>query len=267
MSQAVAPSVSVIIPVFNQSALTRRCLDSLLANSLCLKEVLVINNASTDDTAALLTQYASQPNSLIRVITNTQNLGFGRAVNQGFREATGDYLVELNNDTWVMHGWDQALVDAMRALGVDVVSPYFYERPHSDDLTHLAKQFVRRNHGRARHHFAAICFMIRRGAYDRLKFDHGGLFDERFFVTYEDTDLLKRMGDLGIRYAQTGSCFLWHHSMATRQAPGALPPRYEQEGLRLFIEKWGYDPRPADHTLAARLRRRWWKIKNRYGIF
>lgn len=189
-------------------------------------------------------------------------------MNQGLRKCTGQYLVVLNNDTWLMPGWDRALVDDLEDFELDVVAPYFYERAYSDDLPQIARRFVERNDGRIRHHFAAILFMIRRQAFETLKFrDHGGLFDERFFVTYEDTDLLRRMRDLKMKYGQTGSCLVWHHSMATRSVPGALPPAYEQEGLRLFQEKWGYDPRPEEHTFAARLRRRWWKVKERFGAF
>lgn len=269
-------NVSVVIPVYNQSHLTRRCLDSLYSNSLDLKEIFVVNNASKDDTPEVLASFAGRPGPRLEVIHNSENSGFGRAVNQGLRKCTGDHLVVLNNDTWLMPGWDRALSgstgssppfskDSRKSL--DVVIPYFYEKPFSDDIPRIAEEFVRRNQGRIRHHFAAILFMITRSAFERLKLPHGGLFDERFFVTYEDTDLLRRMRDLGVTYGQTGSCFIWHHSMASRSAPGALPPWYEQEGLKLFIEKWGYDPRPAEHTLTARLRRRWWKIKDKYGRF
>lgn len=263
-----AATVSVVIPVFNQSHLTRRCLESLFAHSHGLKDVFVINNASKDDTAEVLREFQERVGRRLTVISNPENVGFGRAMNQGLRLASGDFLVCLNNDTWLMPGWDAALVAEMERARLDVIAPYFYEGPWEDDLRPRAAAFVARNRGRLRGHFAAILFMIRREAFEKLRFpEHGGLFDERFFVTYEDTDLLRRMRDAGMRYGQTGSCFVWHHSMASRSAPGALPPWYEQEGLRLFIEKWGYDPRPADHTLRARLRRRWWKILEKRGRF
>ncbi|MBS1959548.1 MAG: glycosyltransferase family 2 protein [Bdellovibrionales bacterium] len=277
MDNSITPSansnaVSVVIPVYNQSHLTRRCLESLAANSRNLKELFVINNASKDDTESVLLTFSGQFGTVrFQVITNTENKGFGRAVNQGLRLCTGSHLVVLNNDTWLMPGWDQALVSVMDTRGVEFVVPYFYERPWlsgPDEMESLAARFVTRNLGRTRVHWAAIMFMISRGAFERLKFaEHGGLFDERFFVTYEDTDLWERARELGMRSLQTATCLIWHHSMASRAAPGSLPPAYEQEGLKLFIDKWGFDPRPRDHTLAARLHRRWRKIKDHWGMF
>ena len=264
---AGAKSVSVVIPVFNQSHLTRRCLESLFAHSLNLKEVFVVDNASKDDTYEVLLTFQGRPGPTLTLISNTENKGFGRAVNQGLRLCTGDYLVVLNNDTWLMPGWDAALIEGHFESGADFIGPYFYEGPFEADLRARAADFVARNRGHFRHHFVPILMMMTREAFTKLRLDHGGLFDERFFVTYEDTDLVERMTRLGLQYTQTGSCFIWHHSMATRSAPGALPPGYEQEGLKLFFDKWKFDPRPRDHTLIARLRRRWWKIKENSGRF
>jgi hypothetical protein len=72
------------------------------------------------------------------------------------------------------------------------------------------------------------------------------------------------MKSFGMNYAQTGSCFIWHHSKGTRDH---LPSGYEQEGLRLFMEKWGFDPRLQEHTLWARWKRRYWKILEKRGLF
>ena len=130
-----------------------------------------------------------------------------------------------------------------------------------------AHEFVTRNQGKIRHHFVPILMFFSRKAVEKIRFDHGGIFDERFFVTYEDTDLRHRMDLAQMRYGQTGSCYIWHHSMGTRSTPGALPKGYELEGLKLFTEKWGFDPRPKDHTVPAKLKRRFWKWKEQRGLF
>jgi GT2 family glycosyltransferase len=262
--------VSVVIPVFNKIELTNRCLDSLLKNSKALSEVFVVDNASSDGTPQALQDWAprfTEQGIRFQVIRNGQNLGFGRACNQGVRLSTGEFVAIVNNDTWLMEGWDQTLIDEARDRDLDEVGPFFDERPWVDPPEARAQEFLRRNPAGFRKHFVPIVMFFRRQSVERLKFDHGGLFDERFFVTYEDTDLLHRMRQLKMCYGQTSRCYIWHHSMGTRGTPGMVPSGYELEGLKLFIEKWGFDPRRAEHTLIERWKRKYRTWTAARGLF
>lgn len=103
------PLVSIIIPVFNQWEITRSCLTSILENSGNIPyEVIVADDASYDETRNIL-HYASN----IKVIVNKTNLGFLMNCNNAARQATGNYLVFLNNDTIVQPGWLKPLFDLM----------------------------------------------------------------------------------------------------------------------------------------------------------
>lgn len=266
--------VFAVIPVYNQSELTDRCLRSLLTHSRVLERVVIIDNASHDETPTLLARYESEfihSGIPFEIIRNETNLGFGKACNQGIRKflaSTAPFLAIINNDTWLMPDWDQALVGAASHFHLDCVGPYFFEKPFQEDLPKLAETFVWRNRNQLRHHFVPILIGLTRSATVRLSSDcagsKGGIFDERYFVTYEDTDLLHRMRLQGMRYGQTGACFIWHRSSGTRSQ---LPSGYEQEGLKLFMEKWGFDPRAQDHTVLAKLRRRYWKTLESFGRF
>ena len=262
--------VTVIIPVFNKVELTKCCLQSVLENSRSVKSVVVVDNGSHDETASALTDFSPRFESRqisFTVIRNEKNLGFGSACNQGIRIAETEFVAILNNDTWVMFDWDQALISAIREKKLDLVGPFFDERPWTEAMPERARQFLNQNKETYRKHFVPILMFFSQDAIRRLKFDHGGIFDERFFVTYEDTDLLFRMRQLGIRYAQTSLCYIWHQSMGTRSKNTLLPEGYEAEGLRAFIEKWGFDPRPADHTFWERLKRRRRKARAMKGLF
>ncbi|GAC1390886.1 MAG: hypothetical protein NVSMB31_08040 [Vulcanimicrobiaceae bacterium] len=110
--------VSIIIPVFNKSGLTRVCLNAL-RRTLPTKmdwEVVVIDNASTDDTQIVLAEFP-----WIRMVRNLANLGFAGANNQGAAIASGTLLILLNNDTEPQAGWVQALVQAAQGENVGVV--------------------------------------------------------------------------------------------------------------------------------------------------
>jgi GT2 family glycosyltransferase len=262
--------VSVIIPVFNKSGFTRRCLDSLLENSTRVSDVRVIDNHSTDDTPAVLAAFEplfrekAMPLACIRT---DSNLGYGRACNIGIREARGEWIALLNNDTWLMPSWDQRLIDDAVKRNLDLIGPHFDERPWTDSMEARSREFAERNRDRFRKHFVSILMFFRRTSLDRLRLEHGGIFDERFFVTYEDADLRHRMDISGMHYGQTSNSFIWHQSMGTRSTPGLLRPGYEQEGLRLFMEKWGFDPWKAENTLLQKLRRKFRKSRAARGLF
>lgn len=258
-------NISVVIPVYNQAHLTERCLVSLLENSLIAKELFVVDNNSTDTTSILLKKFQQKFSSKgwnMQIISNHENVGFGRACNQGIRASSGDHVVILNNDTWLMPGWDEALLRRLNDLNADMVGPYYDESAFDAENTpKMAKKFVSRNRNKSSIDFVAILMFFRRATLDEI-----GLFDERFFVTSEDDDLRVRMERAGKRYFQVGDCYIWHHSSGTRHSQ-KLPSNFEEEGLRLFIEKWGFDHRGRNKTIYAKVRRKWRKIKASMGLF
>ncbi|MDQ3135078.1 MAG: glycosyltransferase family 2 protein, partial [Acidobacteriota bacterium] len=115
--QRHAPSVSdrlirasIIIPVFNKIEFTFQCLRSLLQEiDFNVDEVIVVDNASLDETAQVLAHFGD----FVQVIHNAENRGFVDACNQGAAVARGRYLVFLNNDTVVLPGWLKHLVETV----------------------------------------------------------------------------------------------------------------------------------------------------------
>ena len=101
------PEVTIIIPVFNQWAYTAACLRSL-AETACRAryEVIIVDDQSSDETAERL----ATVEGLIS-IRNKKNLGFIGSCNRGSTEARGKYIVLLNNDTQVLDGWLDILLN------------------------------------------------------------------------------------------------------------------------------------------------------------
>jgi GT2 family glycosyltransferase len=257
--------VSVVTPVFNQYLHTERFLNCLFENSSRLLEIIVIDNHSTDKTPETLTRFKTLfENKKIgfHIISNDENRGYGRACNQGIKLARGRYIAISNNDVWLMPNWDEALVQKIEELDADMVGPHFDEKS-TDVRTAEIKlpQFLRRNSGKFRREYVPVLSFFKKTSLDQL-----GGFDERFFLTYEDADLHKRMNDLEMKYYKVADCYGWHSSKGTR-ATAKLPADYEIEGLRLYMEKWGFDPRTHEHTYSGRLKRRWQKVKDGLGLF
>jgi GT2 family glycosyltransferase/glycosyltransferase involved in cell wall biosynthesis/SAM-dependent methyltransferase len=101
------PLVSIIIPVHNQLGFTLQCLRSLRNHSTRYRiEVLVIDDCSKDATSKVLPTL-----DWVRYLRNETNEGFLRSCNTAAAQAQGDYLVLLNNDTVVLPGWLDELID------------------------------------------------------------------------------------------------------------------------------------------------------------
>jgi GT2 family glycosyltransferase len=89
------PLVSVVIPNWNGKKYLETCITSLLNQSYDNIEIIVVDNASTDDSVEYLQKNFPQ----VKVIRHNQNMGFGAANNAGIRLAQGNYMMMLNNDT------------------------------------------------------------------------------------------------------------------------------------------------------------------------
>jgi glycosyltransferase involved in cell wall biosynthesis len=93
------PTVSVVIPAYNAGWCVRKAVDSVLAQDRCDFEVIVVNDGSTDDTAAVLAEYGPA----IRVI-DQPNGGMSNARNAGIRAARGEFIAFLDSDDWWLPG-------------------------------------------------------------------------------------------------------------------------------------------------------------------
>jgi GT2 family glycosyltransferase len=91
--------ITAIIPTFNRAGLLRKVLTDLRAQTLPVTEILVVDNGSGDESAAVAESFDA------RVLRESANLGFCRAVNRGVGEATGEWLAILNNDVELPSDW------------------------------------------------------------------------------------------------------------------------------------------------------------------
>lgn len=87
------PKVSVVLVLWNQAPLTLACLQGLAGEFDLPLEVVIVDNASSDQTGALLERLNGA-----RILRNQENVGFLKAVNQGVAEASGEHVLLLNND-------------------------------------------------------------------------------------------------------------------------------------------------------------------------
>jgi GT2 family glycosyltransferase len=234
---------SIVIPVHGRAGLTRRCLDAILADPPRTGfELIVVDDASPDDTAEMLHSYADA----VRVVSRKENGGFARTCNDGAAAAAAEYLVFLNNDTTPAAAWLDALVafaDREPRAGV-VGSKLLFP---NDTVQHAG--VVVCQDGRPRHIYAgfpadhpavsrvrrfqavtAASMLVRRKAFERA-----GGFDTAFRNSLEDTDLCLRLAELGHETWYCPDSVVYHHESASR----ARRSGEVTDAGRLFAERWG----------------------------
>ena len=111
--------LSVIVPVYKAEQTLRKCVDSLLAQTISDLEIILINDGSPDGCEAILDDYAARFPDKIRTKT-VSNGGQGRARNFGLELARGDWLGFVDSDDWVQPEMYETLISAAEREGADL---------------------------------------------------------------------------------------------------------------------------------------------------
>ena len=99
--------VSIIIPVYNGSKFIRRVLYSILIQSYSNYEVIIVDDASTDNTLDIIKEFTDHR---IKIITHSENKGVGVARQTALKNATGDFVVFVDSDDVIKDDFLQTLV-------------------------------------------------------------------------------------------------------------------------------------------------------------
>ncbi len=180
---------SIIIPVYNVEPYLRECLDSVLQQSFADWEAICVNDGSTDNSAAILEEYAVK-DGRIKVV-NQSNAGTATARNTGMRIARGDYLVFLDSDDWLESHSLQTIAEKLKGEEVLCFSGRrfieYTRKYHAPDalpekLYESGMAYYNENALLPRD-FAFVCVVLR--AYQRrFLLEYGLFFDDD--ITYED---------------------------------------------------------------------------------
>ena len=216
-------TASVVVPNFNGRRWLPGCLDSLAAQTLAPAEVVVVDNGSSDGSAALASERPG-----VRVLQLSRNLGFAAAANRGIAATDADGVALVNTDVVLADDWLERMVAALS--GAPDIGAVACKMVDLDDPTVLydAGDVLRRDgvceqRGRFERDegrfdepgevFAACAgaALYRRGAV----LDVGG-FDERFFLYLEDVDL-------GLRLRLAGWRCRYEPAVARHAGQGSAP--------------------------------------------
>jgi cellulose synthase/poly-beta-1,6-N-acetylglucosamine synthase-like glycosyltransferase len=191
--------ISFVVPAFNEEKTLGRNLEAIIeeiVRSKCVAEVIVVNNASTDETRSLAASFAEV------IVVDEPVKGLVQARKAGFERATGMLIANVDADTIVMQGWlDHVLREFRRHPGLVALSgPYiYYDVPKRTRaavrafycmgyIFYVLNRFVLRVGSMLQ----GGNFVVRRSALEAI-----GGFNQEFSFYGEDTDLARRLNAVG----------------------------------------------------------------------
>ncbi len=248
-STANDPMVSVVVVTYNNLELTRACLASLEDHSdYANLEIIIVDNASGDGSREFLEEWAAKGHNR-KLILNDDNRGFAAANNQGLAVASGDYLVLLNNDTFVTPGWIRTLLKHLQLdKSIGLIGPVTNNIGNEakiniayGDMTEMlaaSADYTRKHIGQTfpLHTAAFFCVMMRRDVYERV-----GTLDETFGRGFfEDDDYCRRIEQIGLRIVCAEDVFIHHHLSASfNKLRSAERQALFEQNKATYESKWG----------------------------
>lgn len=191
--------ISILIVNWNGEKFLEDCFNSLHTQSYKNFEVIFVDNASTDGSLPLAERLASALNLDVKFVELDRNAGFAEGNNEGLKYSTGQYIALLNTDTVAEKDWLKNLIEAMEEnpeVGICasklIVAGENVIDSAGDGYSTFGHAF-KRGEGNLPQNFIKkeYVFGACAGAalYRRKMIDEIGLFDEDFFLIFEDTDL------------------------------------------------------------------------------
>lgn len=247
----MTPYVSIVVVTHNQWNYTYMCLNGLRRFTTVPYEVIVVDNASTDETRHAL--YKKKKHwDVLRVLENRINCGFAAGTNRGIQHARGDVLVLLNNDTLPSYRWldnPLKLLQSRKRAGIvgpvsNRVIPQQKVRTHLRSVADVHRFCRQHNHTnpkrwRQTRLLSGFCMIFPRELVEQV-----GLLDERFGVgTYEDDDFCIRAQRHGYTCWVAGDTYVHHFGNRSFKRDGYNEFRkILKQNRQYYIYKWGQNP-------------------------
>lgn len=230
--------MTVVVPTLAAPPVLRDCLASLERQSFRDFEVVVVDNSGAGEVRS------RGWGDWFRLIENRTNLGFGAAINQGFRASRAPFLAALNDDAVAAPGWLEALVEAIERrhdagmCASRVVLAGAGTLDSAGMLLAADGSSKQRGHGRLPEEYSReeeVLFASGSAAlYRRAMLEEIGLFDEDFFLYCEDTDLGLRARWAGWSCLYVPGAVVEHHYSHTAGRASPLKAYYVERN-RLFV--------------------------------
>ncbi|MGB1249176.1 MAG: glycosyltransferase family 2 protein [Candidatus Promineifilaceae bacterium] len=281
------PFVSIVIVSWNSCSDLARCLPTLVAQQYTAYELIIVDNASDDNSA----EFVQQTFPTAQIIQNHENVGFAAASNQGFAAGRGEILIGLNPDTRVASEWLCELIKPFADSHIGLTTPRIVLMDNPDQINTCGNEIsltgltfcIGVNQSTAQFDkttpqavsaISGAAFAMSRACYIAT-----GGFDPSYFTYYEDTDLSLRATLAGFSTVFVPSSIVQHdyqfrmsaHKMywIERNRQITLLKCLRRNTLLILLPSllfgeliaWGYAILNGPATALAKARALWWILR------
>lgn len=218
----------IIIPIYNKLSLTKDCLAGIYKFTHISFNLILIDNDSSGETRDYLTGFRASRSNVV-LVRNSENLGWVKAVNQGFRLSESPYVCIMNNDVIVRSdGWLSSIIATIELEpDIGLANPQFeIKKKVRQDNPFIEIDFCR-----------GYCILIKRAVLEKI----GGLDENYGFGYYDDDDYSVRALRAGFRCVRVDNVFVEHIRDSTFSALFTDEKRRSllEKNKMLFYSKWG----------------------------
>ncbi|NQT75360.1 MAG: glycosyltransferase family 2 protein [Candidatus Omnitrophica bacterium] len=217
----------IIIPVWDEPGLTKKCVDSIRQNTSLPYKIVIIDNASSVETAQCLKGLSEK--GWITLIRNERNLGFPAAVNQGMASLDAPYACILNNDTAVYRGWlREMILIAEGDSSIGIVNPASNNLGQKGPEPGFSGKWIEMAM------CTGFCMLIKRTLIEKI-----GNFDEIYSPgNFEDADFSKRAIRAGYKCVMARGAYV-HHEENTSFKKRKDWNKGFKRNREIFNKRWG----------------------------
>ena len=225
--------LSIVIPTCDRAELLAGCLGAARNATQASCEIVVVDGASADGTAAVLDRAREIMGERLQVIPEPQREGFVRAANKGFRAARGRYLMWLNDDARPLPGSLDRAIEQLAFSPRTVGMVALFHPAHA--ANNIA--FEAQHRGRPFHllHVRGTLY-ANFGLASRALFERLGYFDERYFLYGADPDFSLKVWQAGLSVVPAFGALIDHDEVQDQRRESDSN-RSAQDNAKLF-EKW-----------------------------
>jgi GT2 family glycosyltransferase len=247
-----SPRISIIVPTWNNLRLLKLCLASIAQNSQLPYQVVVHINEGSDGTLQWIQQQG------IEHTWTPQNVGICRGTNLAADQCSGDYFVYLNDDMYVLPGWDQALYQRLAQcadrepcfvsgtmIQGEPISPVAIKADYGTDIDLFQESRLLEDHRQGR----LVCADWSGatwppcGIHRKWWQSVGGFSEELFPGFYSDIDFSAKLWRAGCRrFWGIGASLVYHFGEKTTALVRGPRKRNVKTARAIFLKKWGMLP-------------------------
>lgn len=231
------PLVSIIVLNYNGKHFLKGCLPTIKAQTYPKIETIVVDNNSTDGSQ----QYVSKIKDVI-LIKNKENFGYARANNIAAKQAKGEFVLFLNNDTELFTDAIEKLINCYVPKSLVAPAQIFSINKKTDKVGFsgagmdlFGYGYVNKEPSKTRTFYVdGAAIFMRRADFIKI-----GMFDDELFIFHEDIDLSWRAQIMGYKLVRCWDAKLYHYSGGVVPGGGKVQPGfvYKTSLFRIFLNQ------------------------------